>query len=254
MKKNIISILKKMAHGPFAPAAYVLIQVLITLQYIWYAFLWKMQRERRPVEAEQQLVVENVTFLYKSFQRQRLAKRLYRNLQRYYPGVRVIIADDREKPLDLSGPGLEVVQLPFNSGLSYGLNRALEKVTTPYVVRLDDDELLIPISGIHKQLVFLQNNPEVDIAAVMPLSLPTGRTLQEMAGYYFENDMSDAPQKLIIPHGTYIDESHVVLGKVPNIFIARTEKYRGVGYDDNIRMMDHNEFFFPGGWSAGFGA
>ena len=181
MKKNIISILKKMAHGPFAPAAYVLTQVLITLQYIWYAFLWKMQRERRPVEAEQQLVVENVTFLYKSFQRQRLAKRLYRNLQRYYPGVRVIIADDSEKPLDLSGPGLEVVQLPFNSGLSYGLNRALEKVTTPYVVRLDDDELLIPISGIHKQLVFLQNNPEVDIAAVMPLSLPTGRTLQEMA-------------------------------------------------------------------------
>ncbi len=29
-----------------------------------------------------------------------------------------------------------------NSGLSYGLNRALEKVKTPYVMRMDDDELL----------------------------------------------------------------------------------------------------------------
>ena len=244
MKRKMISILKNLAHGPLAPVAYVLIQVLTATQYIWLSLLWRIKGKGRPSEAEQRLVVENVTFLYKSFQRQRLAKRLYRNLQRYYPGIRVIIADDSEKPLNLSGPGLEVVQLPFNSGLSYGLNRALEKVATPFVVRLDDDELLTPISGIHKQLEFLRNHPEVDIAAVMPLSLPTKKSLREMAGYYFGNDMSDAPKKLRIPHGTYIDESHVVLGKVPNIFVARTEKLRAVGYDDNIRMMDHNEFFF----------
>ncbi len=26
--------------------------------------------------------------------------------------------------------------------------------------------------------------------------------------------------------------------------MARTELYRQVGYDENIRMIDHNEFFF----------
>lgn len=47
-----------------------------------------------------------------------------------------------------------------------------------------------------------------------------------------------------IPHMTKVDASHVVVGKTTNIFIARTDKIREVGYDDNIRMIDHNEFFY----------
>ena len=53
-----------------------------------------------------------------------------------------MIADDSRKPLDLQGDSLTIIQLPFNSGLSYGLNQALERVDTPYVMRMDDDELL----------------------------------------------------------------------------------------------------------------
>ena len=71
-----------------------------------------------------------------------MAKQLYKNLQDYYPGIKIIIADDSSVPFDLQGETLEVIQLPFNSGLSYGLNRALEKAKTPYVMRMDDGELL----------------------------------------------------------------------------------------------------------------
>ena len=49
--------------------------------------------------------------------------------------------------------------------------------------------------------------------------------------------MGYEPKPLKIPHKTQIDSSHCVLGKVPNIFIARTEKVREKGYDDNIRMI-----------------
>lgn len=76
---------------------------------------------------------ENVTVIFKSFERQKMAKRLYENLQKYYPGVRVVIADDSRKPLDLQGDSLTIIHLSFNSGLSYGLNQALERVDTPYV-------------------------------------------------------------------------------------------------------------------------
>lgn len=70
---------------------------------------------------------ENVTVIFKSFERQKMAKRLYENLQKYYPGVRVVIADDSRKPLDLQGDSLTIIQLPFNSGLSYmGLIRRLK--------------------------------------------------------------------------------------------------------------------------------
>ena len=95
-----------------------------------------------PDQEEVEFVRENVTVIFKSFERQKMAKRLYENLQKYYPGVRVVIADDSRKPLDLQGDSLTIIQLPFNSGLSYGLNQALERVDTPYVMRMDDDELL----------------------------------------------------------------------------------------------------------------
>ena len=188
---------------------------------------------------------ENVTFIYKSFQRQNLAKRLYRNIQKYYPGVRVIIADDSSKPLQLSGPGLQIIQLPFNVGLSAGLNRALELVETPFVIRMDDDELLSPTTNFHGQLEFLLNHPEVDLVGVLPMNLPYKRGWKEkgLALYQLFN-MQDAEKPLKIPHRTWIDQNHVVLGKVPNIFLARCDAYRKVGYDDHIRMIDHHEFFF----------
>lgn len=97
---------------------------------------------------------ENVTVIFKSFERQKMAKRLYENLQKYYPGVRVVIADDSRKPLDLQGDSLTIIQLPFNSGLSYGLNQALERVDTPYVMRMDDDELLTVRTRLGKQVEF----------------------------------------------------------------------------------------------------
>ena len=56
--------------------------------------------------------------------------------------------------------------------------------------------------------------------------------------------MHYAPKPLKIPHMTKIDDAHCVLGKVPNIFVARTDRLKEIGYDENIRMIDHNEFFF----------
>ena len=35
-----------------------------------------------------------------------------------------------------------------------------------------------------------------------------------------------------------------MVGKAPNTFVARTDKIKEIGYDDNIRMIDYNEFFY----------
>lgn len=221
----------------------------------WEGFVWveiqlceiyfRLKGSARPTKAQQELMGKHVTFVYKSFQRQHMARRLYRNIQKYYPGVRVIIADDSRKPLQLSGPGLQIVQLPFNVGLSAGLNRALELVETPFVIRMDDDELLSPTTNFHGQLEFLLNHPEVDLVGVLPMNLPyrKGWKKKGIELYQFFN-MQDAEKPLKIPHKTWIDQTHIVLGKVPNIFLARCDAYRKIGYDDHIRMIDHHEFFF----------
>lgn len=244
MRSKWVEKLKSLVYGPLRPLAYVAEQCLIWGQYWFYRMKWLAEGRKLPDEAQQKLIRENVTFIFKSFQRQPMARRLYRNIQKYYPGVRVVIADDSEKPLELSGPGLEVVHLPFNSGLSRGLNQALARVQTPYAIRMDDDELLTPDSVFHEHLLFLMEHPEVDLVGVMPRNLNSLGTPEQGAQAYYRQNMADAPKQLRIPHGTRIAGKYIVLGKVPNIFIIRTEAYKQIGYDDNIRMMDHNDFFF----------
>lgn len=244
MRAKWFDMIKRLVHGPLQPVAYMAEQCLIWIQYCYYQAKWTFQGVKLPDAEQQKLVRENVTFIFKSFQRQSMAKRLYRNIQRYYPGVRVIIADDSEKPLELSGAGLEVIHLPFNSGLSRGLNQALARVRTPYTVRMDDDELITPCTNYHEHLKFLMEHPEIDLVGVMPKNLNRFGKPEEGAKEYFAQNMANALKRLRIPHGTQIDQRYWVLGKVPNIFLVRTEAYQKIGYDDNIRMLDHNEFFF----------
>lgn len=244
MKSKIKDFLRRIAHGPVEPVFYVLWDLLAGMRMLMLKLRWALTGAPMPTPEEQALVRENVTFLYKSFERQKMAKKLYRNIQRYYPGVRVIIADDSKVPLELEGEELTLIHLPFNSGLSKGLNAALSQVQTPFAMRMDDDELLTPFSGIHNQLRFLLEHPEADLVGVLPRNIPFGGNWQDQKDAYFRQSMAHSPNRLKIPHLTWLDSTHVVLGKVPNIFLARTEQYRALGYDDNIRMIDHQEFFF----------
>lgn len=239
MKKLTEAIVKSPFHKLFA----VLSDGIVLLQYHTLSLLWRLQGHKRPSAEEVKAVCENVTFLYKSFERQHMAKRLYRNIQAYYPGVHVVIADDSKTPLDLTGANLTVIQLPFRSGLSAGLQRGLEAVDTPFVMRMDDDELLTPFTQIGHQLRFLQEHSDIDLVGMMHRVAPRMHSLEFMTKEYNKHAMLDASRPLLIPHLTRIDETHTVYGKVPNIFLARTDKVREVGYDENIRVIDHHEFF-----------
>lgn len=213
-------------------------------QYFLLDLWWAIKGYRKPSDEDVRLVSDNVTFIFKSFERQKQAKALYRSIQKYYPGTRVVIADDSSQPLDLTGDGLTVIQMPFNSGLSKGLNMALEKVETPFLVRMDDDELLTRHLNIADELRFLESHPIVDIVGFPCIDAGKSFSTRKRVKAYFKHSMSEAPKALIIPHGTSINNNHVVLGKVTNIYVARTESIRKVGWDDNIRMIDHHDFFF----------
>ena len=199
----------------------------------WYLLRYWLYGTKKLSEHDIRKVEENVTFVYKSFNRQKKAKRLYYSIRRYFPNVRIIIADDSAVPLEISGA--EIVYLPFNSGVSKGQIAALEKVDTPYMVRLDDDMLMVPQTHFEKLLRFLQEHKAVDLAAVT-----CEKPCKKSAARYLRFDMG---KSMLIPVGTIIGDC-IVSAKVPNCFIARTESVRKVSYDPNIRMIDHHEFFF----------
>ena len=235
---------KKLIYGPLSPVASLAFTTISDLEYRYFSRKWKRQGWKKPGQDEIDFVCKNVTVIFKSFERQKLAKRLYKNLQDYYPGIQVIIADVSSRPLDLQGESLEVLQLPFNSGLSYGLNRALERVRTPYVMRMDDDELLTLKTCLGDQALFLERHPEIDLVGFCTLTSIRCKNPDEEVSRFTSFSMKGAPKPLRIPHMTQIDGNHFVLGKVPNLYVARTEQIRRIGWDENIRMMDHQDFFW----------
>ena len=108
-------LIKKMSHGRLEPLFYFVYKIFVEIEYVFLSIKWWLQGYRKPKQEEIRLVVKNVTFIFKSFERQHMAKRLYKKIQSYYPGVKVIIADDSSQPLQLKGKSLTVIQLPFNS-------------------------------------------------------------------------------------------------------------------------------------------
>ena len=132
-------------------------------------------------------------------------KNKLKGYKRYYPNARVIIADDSNKALSLIDidSRTEIIQLPFNSGLSRGLIEALSRVKTPFVMRMDDDELLMPKSKIHEQLTFLQRHLEIDLVGIQA----NYRYPEKMAQEYRTISMH---KELLIPFGTTIEGREVV--------------------------------------------
>lgn len=244
MKNGIKYFVKKILYGPLLQISRFSFSFLSFLEYNYFNRKWRKQGWEKPDQNEIDFVCKNVTIIYKSFERQKMAKRLYENIQNYYPGIRVIIVDDSSNSLDLEGNSLKVIQLPFNSGLSYGLNRAIEEVTTPYVMRMDDDELLTVKTRLERQIKFLETHPEIDLVGFCTLTAIRCIDPDKEVSKFTVFSMKGAPKPLKIPHMTQIDENHFVMGKVPNLYVARTEKIKQIRWDDNIRMLDHQDFFW----------
>lgn len=68
--------------------------------------------------------------------------------------------------------------------------------------------------------------------------------LHEEVSRFTSFSMKGALKALLIPHMTQIDGNYFVMGKVPNLYMARKDKVRSLGWNKNIRMMDYQDFFW----------
>lgn len=222
--------------------------VVATTEYWLLVAWWALRGFRKPTVENNAFVSKNVTIMFKSFERQKQAKALVKSIWKYYPGVRIVIADDSATPLTVptrsDKNNLMIIQMPFNSGLSKGLNLALEKIETPFMVRLDDDVLFTRRTNLTEELRFLMAHQEVDLVGIPWIDACKAISTRRDIKAYLRIDMREAPLPLKIPHGTMVDKQHIVLGKVSNAYLARTESVRKIGWDDNIRMIDHHDFFY----------
>lgn len=203
---------------------------LIKLELAYIRF-----KDGKQVFQSTERVDKQLTAIIKTFERPDALKRLIASIKRFYPGMRVIVVDDSREPVLLNG--VENLTLPYDSGVSAGRQMALDKVATPYVLLLDDDFVFYRETELEPAMKLMFSNESIDIMGGVVVNLPSFKSAN-----YSTAALHPTKRVALQAAGTRI-AGLPVFDKVPNFYIARTERLRLVGWDKRIKRLDHAEFF-----------
>lgn len=217
---------RSLTHRPALRRAY---ETLVAAE-IAAATAWASRRSREAVAPA------DLTLVVKTFERPDVLRRMLASVRRVYSGP-IIVADDSHVPYVADDPGVTVLALPFDTGVGAGRNALLDAVRTEFVWMADDDMILLPDFDVARPLVHLRSHPEVDLYGGGVVNLPDGRRHDYSSAALFAR-----PGTPLRPRGTLIG-GLPVYEKVPNFYVARTDRVRSLRYDDRLKRLDHNDFF-----------
>ena len=182
-------------------------------------------------------VARRVTMTVKTFERPDVLRRCLASVRTVFDG-RIVVADDSRTPVSNVGVGVDVIALPFNSGVAVGRNAALATVETEYIFVTDDDIVFTPASDIVAAMNFLDDHTDVDLVALALVELPRWR----IPGLTGAEALFAGAAEPRTPYGTLIEWQPVV-SKPGQVYLARTAAIQQVRWDERIRMVDHRDFF-----------
>jgi len=186
-----------------------------------------------------------VTVIMKTFQRPRTATRAVEHLRRYYPEIRLLVADDSREGLAFDHPSAELVRLPFDSGISKGRNVLLERVETEFFLLMDDDNWFSRQTRLGRMLRILERERFDILACHVFRRRHTERLFpkRRLNGLFLNLRLEDGTLMLI-------DGQHQktrgwrVCDMVENFFLARTQRVRELGgWDERLKVSEHQDFF-----------
>ena len=182
-------------------------------------------------------VIDNLTAVIKTFERPHKIKRLLRSLQRQFPTLKIIVIEDSQHPTNLPA-NVTHITLPFDQGVCVGKNAGLKQVKTPFVLLLDDDFICYRKTQLLSMLKRLIAEPRVDLLAGILVCFPFRRKNTCLNRPFLYPNAT----RPLVPINTPLAGGVVAL-KTPNFFIARTDKVRDIGWNENIKRLDHADFF-----------
>ena len=228
--KNTRKILKSAVNSSFRPVIWAGYNTVISAELAYESTIDRITSTPCQDEACQQL-----TGVIKTFERPKKLFRLLQSIRRTLPTLKLIVVDDSRVPVQLDD--IEVITLPFDSGVSAGRAAGLERVTTPYVINLDDDFIFTRKTKLTRAVEYLNKNTDVDLVAGEVAYLPYYVRFD-----YWTHKLMDYSRTPIYPKGTFIDGLKV-FEKCANFFVARTDKLREVGWDPQLKRLDHADFY-----------
>uniref|UniRef100_A0A8C5TYD8 Beta-1,4-N-acetyl-galactosaminyltransferase 1 n=1 Tax=Malurus cyaneus samueli TaxID=2593467 RepID=A0A8C5TYD8_9PASS len=161
-----------------------------------------------------------VTVATKTFLRYDKLRALIASIRRFYPSVTIVVADDSQRPEPLSGPHLEHYLMPFGKGWFAGRNLAVSQVTTKL-------EKLVDVLG--ETSLDLVGGAVREITGYTT-TYPAGLSCGPGARGRLPADPAGLPHRLAGFPACVVTTSG-------QLFLARTDKVRQVGFDPRLRRV-----------------
>lgn len=177
--------------------------------------------------------IDDVTIAIKTFERPHRLNKLIKSIRKFYPTIKIMVADDSKKPYIRNDVDYHV--LKYDRGLSAGRNYMVDRVTTKYILILDDDWIFVKKTNIQNMIDILENN-DIDILAGDWSNIqPT------MCAIFVPHDDPTVIEIKSIPvkedcDFTYCDFTH-------NFLLAEPKTFQLIGgWDDELKVLEHVDF------------
>jgi len=217
----------------------------IPVKYIKHTEGISSSQMRLSVDTEK--MKTDTTFIIKTFKRYNCLENLLRSLKKHYPENRILIADDSD---DFNAHfyfkwkkrlNLEVLRLPFDTGLSYGRNGLVERVKTPYILLLDDDFIFTEETKIEKFYKVIRSDDKIGVVG--------GLCVEGKKEYHYEFEMKY--EKGILSEISDGNKYRMIngvkakpTGSVLNFALFRTAVFKDILWDEKLKLSEHQDFYF----------
>jgi hypothetical protein len=201
----------------------------------------------RPKLLETERIAREVTIGFTAFRRPYLVRRLYDSIRARYPRVRIVIAENGDRPAQLpADENLRMLNLPFDCGISASRNALIDALDTPYLWLLDDDEVLTDESDVGRLLDVLDARPEIGVAGGAIYDFRPGRPMRLLnwaldareRGGKLETTLAKNPEEL-----TAAGTRFVVCDTVQNFALFRREMLADHRWRDALKVQEHFAYY-----------
>lgn len=180
--------------------------------------------------------LDDVTLIIKAFERPLCLDRLIKSIDQFYPNIKIIVADDSREIFPISRKNFSRIVLPFNTGISYGKNRALFAVKTPYAVVLDDDFIFTEKTQLEIWLDILESS-SIDLVGGDVQGFP-----------HYEACLNEEEFKNGIVHFEKRNKGNEygcpLFDITLSFWMGKTEAIKKFGaWDDEFKVVEHSVFF-----------
>jgi Glycosyl transferase family 2 len=226
-----VNVRRALESGPFRPVAAIGYNAVVGAELAVERAADHLDRS-----TGQQRSVNDLTVLIRTFERPRALRRLVASIRRFYPEVRVVVADDSRNPQPLDG--VETITLPYDCGVSFGRNELVARAETPFILLLDDDYVFYRHTQLGPALAAMEQNPEIDIMGGQLVNLPFYRKLP----LSLRGPLYPTSARPVLEVGSTLGGFEVA-AKVPVFFLGRRERVALVPWDPKATRSGHADFF-----------